>query len=159
MKKQRKSRKLFIVIGIVAIILAICCSSMTAGYWENGEVYGGDAYTGIQQAAAQTANNVQYLAEITRFGFSSILAIVGLLSIAYGIGDTRKTEEKLMSNLQNSNFLPNFNNMQNQQFNGQPMTNTSQYGYNNPQPGNPVATAPQPDVQPIANNTDENNIE
>lgn len=75
----------FALIGIIAIILAIVCACLNDGYYEANEVYGGDAYTGIQQAAAQTANNVQYLADIARFGFSSVLAVIGLICIAYGI--------------------------------------------------------------------------
>ena len=75
----------FALIGVVAIILAIVCSTMSIGGYESNEVYGGDAYTGIQQAAAQAANNVQDLADIAKFGFSSLLAVIGLICIAYGV--------------------------------------------------------------------------
>lgn len=89
---------MFVLIGIVAIVLAIICSGADVGYYENSQVYGGDAYTGIQQAAAQTANNVKYLAEIVRFGFAAVLAVAGLICIAYGlfcksVNYTRELEE------------------------------------------------------------------
>lgn len=73
-----------IVVGILAIILAIVCFSKDAGNTSLGYAYGGDAYTGIQNAAAQTANNVFYLAKIVRFGFSSVLLVLGLGMVAVG---------------------------------------------------------------------------
>ena len=94
-----KGKKLvFVIIGIIAIVLAIICATASVGYYESSKTYGGDAYTGIQQAAAQTANNVQYLAEIVRFGFSAVLAVTGLISMAYGlfckpVDYTRELEE------------------------------------------------------------------
>ena len=53
------------------------------GYWEASISYGGDAYTGIQNAAAQTANNVQDLAEIAAMGFGFLLISLGLFMIFY----------------------------------------------------------------------------
>lgn len=114
--KKLKGRRLFIVVGIVAIILAICCANKfvpTASMLM--ETYGGDAYTGIQNAAAKTANTVCYLADVTRFGFSSVLSVMGLMSIAYGLGDIKKKEEKTILNRENSFAQPNYNVMANQQ--------------------------------------------
>ena len=86
-----KNKKIiFVIIGIISIILAIVCSGEGTGYSELAKTYGGDAYTGIQQAAAQTANNVKAVGYIIRFGFSAILAVMGLLSIAYGITAEKK---------------------------------------------------------------------
>ena len=53
------------------------------GYYEASSAYGGDAYTGIQNAAAQTANNVKALSEITKNGFAFFLIAVGLIAIFY----------------------------------------------------------------------------
>ena len=58
---------------------------MSTGYTELSERYGGDAYTGIQNAAAQTANNIRYLAEIIQIGLGGILLIAGLLIILHYI--------------------------------------------------------------------------
>ena len=82
---MKAKRNAFLLIGIIAIVLAIICSVADVGYYENSQFYGGDAYTGIQQAGAQTANNVMDLAIIVRFGFSAVLAIAGLICMAYAL--------------------------------------------------------------------------
>lgn len=64
-------------IGVLAVILSIVCFSMDIGGTERNEIYGGDAYTGIQNAAAQTTRNVKALASIAKFGFGSILLVAG----------------------------------------------------------------------------------
>lgn len=69
--------------GFISIILGFVVSGMSTGSWESNTSYGGDAYTGIQNAAAQTANNVQDLAEILKTGMSSALIIFGIAMIAY----------------------------------------------------------------------------
>ena len=53
------------------------------GYYESSSSYGGDAYTGIQNAAAQTANNVKALSEIAKMGFAFFLIALGLIAIFY----------------------------------------------------------------------------
>lgn len=53
------------------------------GYMEFDKEYGGDAYTGIQNAAAQTASNVKNLAEATKNGFAFLLIAIGLIAIFY----------------------------------------------------------------------------
>ena len=45
--------------------------------------YGGDAYTGIQNAAATTANNVRDLNSIVAGGFFMLLLILGIAMICY----------------------------------------------------------------------------
>ncbi len=84
-QNTRLKRIVFLAIGILAIILAIVCACADTGAYESAKYYGGDAYSGIQQAAAQTANNLIDVATIAKFGFSSLLAIIGLLSAAYGL--------------------------------------------------------------------------
>lgn len=79
-----KRSPFLIVVGILAIILAFVCFTKDVGNVTVGYSYGGDAYTGIQNAAAQTANNVLYLAEIVRLGFGSVLLILGLGMVAIG---------------------------------------------------------------------------
>ena len=69
--------------GLLSVILGICTMGMPTGYWESSQSYGGDAYTGIQNAAAQTANNVQDLAEVAAMGLGSLLLIFGLFMIFY----------------------------------------------------------------------------
>lgn len=72
-----------IISGILSIIFGIIMFSKDIGYYEASYSYGGDAYTGIQNAAAQTANNVKALSEITKNGFGFFLIAVGLIAIFY----------------------------------------------------------------------------
>lgn len=81
-----KLRKLLYgVLGIASFVLSIVCYAMDTGSWESSHTYGGDAYTGIQNASAQAANNIQDLAAIVKFGFGSVLLIIGLLLIFYAV--------------------------------------------------------------------------
>ena len=56
---------LFLALALISLVFAIICfaaeTSYATGSYESSKQYGGDAYTGIQNAAAQTANNVYYL--------------------------------------------------------------------------------------------------
>lgn len=84
-----------IIAGIASIALSVVCFDKPRGMYVSEKYYGGDAYTGIQQAAAKTGQNVQDLIEINRFGFSSILLVGGLALIASGIPESKmKKEEK-----------------------------------------------------------------
>lgn len=67
-----------ILSGALSIILGFIVIGYSDGYYESALSYGGDAYTGIQNAAAQTANNVEDLAAIAKFGVSSLLIVVGI---------------------------------------------------------------------------------
>ena len=82
-----KFKKVFNIIGIIAGFIAIRYSAairkMSAGSYEYSERYGGDAYTGIQNAAAKAANNVNDLAELMRTGISYMLLIGGLIAVCY----------------------------------------------------------------------------
>lgn len=83
---------LFGAAGVVSIALAIACFTFEIGAYEPTETYGGDAYTGIQNTGAATANNVHVLSEITKLGFGSILLIGGIALIAAAI-PTKKPRE------------------------------------------------------------------
>lgn len=97
---EQKIKKIFnytlIGIGVLSIIFAILCFVLNGEYdygsFVGWETYGGDAYTGIQNAAATTANqvlrlneNIETLANCIKIGFGFILLIVGVLLIFYGI--------------------------------------------------------------------------
>lgn len=97
MKKRIRSI-LLVIIGIFAIFLSIICFSKYDGNSVMQISYGGDAYTGIQNASAQTAVNIRYLSLITRFGFGSVLLISGLTIITVGItGNTDKKKHPLIA--------------------------------------------------------------
>ena len=71
-----------IVSGLLSAVLGLITYGMSTGSYESSLSYGGDAYTGIQNAAAQSANNMLYASEIIRFGFGSLLLVLGLFIIA-----------------------------------------------------------------------------
>ena len=86
--KQNIIRSLILIaIGIYAFTLAKECSLFDELIYATRESYGGDAYTGIQNAAARTSRNVSELAEIVKFGFSSLLRILALILIGIGAAD------------------------------------------------------------------------
>ena len=83
-----------ILSGIASIVMGIVCFGMYAGSGFSFETYGGDAYTGIQNAAAQTARNVRDLADIARFGFGSLLIVVGVAILALFIAKIMESNKK-----------------------------------------------------------------
>lgn len=82
-----------ILSGILSFIFGIVMLSQGVGSYANNMQYGGDAYTGIQNAAAQTARNVKALATIAKDGFGFLLMAVGLIAVFYfalRLSDKRK---------------------------------------------------------------------
>ena len=67
-----------IILGILSIVISLSVFSGSVGYYENAQKYGGDAYPGIQNAAAQTANNIKYLGETIQMGIAGLLLVQGL---------------------------------------------------------------------------------
>lgn len=86
---------LFILVGIVSIGLSISCFNADTGQYVSENYYGGDAYTGIQHAAAETGQNVRNLAKLTAKGFGSILLVSGLALIVVGIPSKKKEEKPI----------------------------------------------------------------
>ena len=85
---------LFIGIGVLAIIFGIVSFSKDTGSYEWNHSYGGDAYTGIQNASAQTANNIMYMTEATAFGFGAVLTVAGVAMIAFGLKTLGEANEE-----------------------------------------------------------------
>ena len=90
-KKAFIMKKLFavllILIGIFSISVSFSIKDMNIGYTESDKSYGGDAYTGIQNAAAQAANNTLRLTEVVKTSFSNIFLISGAVLIVFGAKD------------------------------------------------------------------------
>lgn len=133
----------FIVIGIVAIVCAIICISSDTGSYEAAEFYGGDAYTGIQQAAAQTANNVRTLTELVSFGFAAILGVTGLICIAYGL--FCRDYKKILTEISSKPGLQGVHAGINTGFVPQPPFNTP-YAQHPTEPYSPAAMQSAPDA-------------
>ena len=72
-----------IVIGCIALIWGFNLTMY--GTTESSKSYGGDAYTGIQNAAAQTATNTYYIGEAVVDGFQAVLTVAGLTFISRGV--------------------------------------------------------------------------
>lgn len=86
---------ILIVIGVISIGLSIRCFSFKELSSEPKSMYGGDAFTGIQNAGAQTSENVMELAKIVQFGFGSVLLVAGLGFLGVGLTTpmTKKSDE------------------------------------------------------------------
>ncbi len=92
-KNSSKTFKMAIILRIVVGLMFIGASFYTnyqyGDWFKNGlstgnsvlySAYGGDAYTGIQNAAAQTATNVKILSEITLYGLKLTANNIGWFS-------------------------------------------------------------------------------
>ena len=76
---NKKLLKIFgIILGVIAIVLSIVIFTQDVGYYESSHSYGGDAYTGIQNASAQAANNIMYVGEMIRFSIGCLMLVMGL---------------------------------------------------------------------------------
>lgn len=84
MNKEKLRKLVFSLIGFLSIALSLVSFNNETSY----HYYGGDAYTGIQHAAADTANSV-------KFGFGSVLLISGLGFIAYAFLSEKVKEDSV----------------------------------------------------------------
>ena len=94
-KEQKILSFAILIAGITCIIFAIIYYTTPPcfylGAFEYFETYGGDAYTGIQNAAAQTANNIIHLnqsiesaTKIFTLFAAGIFVIIGFLLLVLG---------------------------------------------------------------------------
>lgn len=100
-KRSSVSAILGLVVGALAVILAVVLFvAVHTGTYTDYRSYGGDAYTGIQHAAADTARNVSRLAVLERDGFCAILLVMGLGMVCYFIGKLEeiKAQNRAMEN-------------------------------------------------------------
>ena len=66
-----------IILGILSIAIAVLVFTQTIGYYEVHSS-SGDIYASIQNAAAQTADNIMYLGETIQMGIAGLLLVQGL---------------------------------------------------------------------------------
>jgi len=76
---------LLLAFSLIAFIASMSMFDSYTGGYESNERYGGDAYTGIQNAAAQTANNVERLSTIVSEGFGSLFLLSSFTMFACGL--------------------------------------------------------------------------
>ena len=76
---------LFILAGLIALWFAISLFKMDEGSFPQNLSYGGDAYTGMQNAAASAARNVKWLYELVAKGFGAILLVLSFAMFGFGV--------------------------------------------------------------------------
>ena len=90
MKKETKSKILcivtiiFIVLGLIMSIMGIARTFVCDDYRTSYEYYGGDAYTGIQQAAADTSKNLCEIGNMLENFFNLTYIFLGILLVTIG---------------------------------------------------------------------------
>jgi hypothetical protein len=72
-------------IGTSSIALGIYCFSFNTGEFIMDHMYGGDAFTGMQNASATAARNLLSMSKIIQFGLSSLLIVGGAMIVVLGI--------------------------------------------------------------------------
>ena len=85
------SKRMFfykIIVGLTIITLGFIIAGNSyvnyGGKSSDIEKYGGDAYTGIQNAASTTANNVNELGDVVAEIYSDFKSILGIMVITIG---------------------------------------------------------------------------
>lgn len=78
------SNAIGVISGILSVVFGIIVKNYYSRYlsYTLSKSYGGDAYTGIQNAAAYTANNVRAVYHLIQNGFMFLLIVIGLIAIA-----------------------------------------------------------------------------
>lgn len=97
---------IYIIVGSLSLIFSVVCFASDTGTFENLSSYGGDAYTGIQNAGALTANNIKCLASICSFGFGAIFLLVGILILSKGILSLVPTSKQIVQMGNASQAMP-----------------------------------------------------
>lgn len=81
---------IFAIAGTLSIFCGVSVSDLPIGEIVEFKEYGGDAYSGIQQAGAHTALNIVYLSKIAKDGASGVLYVAGIALIACAIPNLKR---------------------------------------------------------------------
>ena len=123
---------MFFVIALVALALTITCFVLTEDVYVDSsfstsytyqETYGGDAYTGIQNASADAANNVRALYSLSWDGYNQICTdillvasfaflISTLVFIVFGV--KKLLEAMVEATAENNHAIPLIENIKNE---------------------------------------------
>ena len=131
-------KKFWIVCSIVCFLFAILCffvidSEVYSGSQASFETYGGDAYTGIQNAAAKTANNVYANSEAIEkllVALKSISIISLIIAGLYFMGKAIEQSKKEHRINYNQYEAPQYNQSSYNQYEA-PQYNQTYYGEQN----------------------------
>ena len=89
-KKNKGVGIAFIILGIVSIVWGLGLTY--TGIPSINQTYGGDAYTGMQNASSRTANNINELGNTLCAGLKGILIVMGGAIMFYGVSIMSKKE-------------------------------------------------------------------
>ena len=84
---------LLAIVGILSIGMGIHYNSMDLGELSPYKEYGGDAFTGIQNAEVQTGGLVRLQSQLIREGIANIFIFAGLTMIVCAIPTNLKKKE------------------------------------------------------------------
>lgn len=76
---------IFVVAALCSFYFSHKCFDERAGSYVSEKTYGGDAYTGIQNAAAIAAKNAADVAEIVQKGFGYIFIVSGIILLGVAV--------------------------------------------------------------------------
>jgi hypothetical protein len=95
----------FIIIAIVAFIFSSKIDDMNDGGYVSSSVYGGDAYTGIQNASAETGCNVYKGNQIIQKGFKYTFILIGLGFLVVGLTPTLQPKNGEENNIKENTTI------------------------------------------------------
>ena len=110
MNKEKILNKKKIVVAVIAFGIGVCaiifgfCLTRHGGYILH-KYYGGDAYTGIQNATADAGNNVLYLEALMQRVFRYAFIITGLGFIFYGVKTLLFNKDNVCQNVNMSGAI------------------------------------------------------
>lgn len=76
---------IFVVAALCSFYFSHKCFDECAGSYVSEKTYGGDAYTGIQNAAAIAAKNAADVAEIGQKGFGYFFIVSGIILLGVAV--------------------------------------------------------------------------
>lgn len=87
---------IFVVAALCSFYFSHKCFDERAGSYVSEKTYGGDAYTGIQNAAAIAAKNAADVAEIVQKGFGYFFIVSGIILLGVAVPKDSLDKIKLL---------------------------------------------------------------
>ena len=92
MDRRKKLRIVCWIVAFLSLGFSITMFGMSRGNFAFSESYGGDAYTGIQNAAALATQNIYSLNSIVRSGFGYLFLLISICNFGaiFVLRDSKK---------------------------------------------------------------------
>ncbi|MDD7079479.1 MAG: hypothetical protein PUI06_01825 [Prevotella sp.] len=84
---------IFVLAACLSFYFSHQCFDKMTGYRGEEHTYGGDAYTGMQNASAQSATNVYHLNNIVKDGFGWFFIVTGVALLGFAVPSDISKEE------------------------------------------------------------------